>query len=235
MPDLSADQTFSFVVPLAGYGGPILSERFVATAWLMANGKIFVRTEPPPEPIPLEDAGTYEVDTRSDSDRAREAAPPLEAVRFIFRLFPTMRDEMLIERDLDELNGGPNVTVDLDKGIDNLWRTMRARFEAEIWPEGRPETRDPAELKREEEMIDLLYNAPENATDKGVLERMHAMRDRNRVAAEWKRLIVNPPRGWEDIAIIPLRSGTLEIIVAAYLKARREAEEALGKVQRSAS
>lgn len=230
-----AIRSFSFVVPTRGRGGPVFSERFVPTAWLMANGREVERTLPPPEPILPEEMGSYAPDARSFDDRMRDASPPPEAVRFAFRLLPTMRDEMLIDRAVDEINGGPDVTVDLDKAIDGLWRSMRTRFEAELWPEGRPETRDPEELKREEHMIDMLYKAPENATDRGVLERMHALRDRTRVAAEWGVMIVDPPRGWADISSVSLRSGLIDIIVAAYLRAKSEAEEELGKAQRSAS
>ena len=199
---------FSFVVPLEWTG-----DRWAAgsepSAWLAANGKS--TTRPPP---------TF--------DETTDPSEPLP-VRFTFRLDATMADLIKIERRVDEVNEGIGETVDLDSAIDRLWRSMRQRFEAEVWPDGRPKAMTTEDDREQERLIDQLYLSPDNDRERLILNRMHMMRDRQRVAAEWSIMIVGPPDGWADIATKPLRPGVAEAIALAYMDARQKATVASGK------
>lgn len=184
----------------------------------------------------------------------RETANAEEAVEFRIRLYPTMADEIAIERRLDEVNGGIGDTVDLEVAIDQTRERMRSRVERELWPDGRPVATTTAERQAQDLAAAAAWAAPELEMDRAVIQRMIALRDRQRIAAEWRILIVDPPMtqeerdqaavvrmtggkppapGWADIAERPLRAGYVEWIAGAYMRARSQAEEAEGKPQRS--
>jgi hypothetical protein len=146
-----------------------------------------------------------------------ETKDETQAVRFRFRVDRTARDDIRIERRMDEINGGVGETVDLDLAISGLADHMRARFEKQLWPDGRPRAATKEESDAQELLMSALYNGAENDRDRAALHRMYALRDRQRVAAAWTVLIVDPPEGWEDFSDRPLRPGFAEIIARTYV------------------
>lgn len=207
--------TFGFVVPLSWSGDP-WADGSEPTSWLGLDGRAVAK-----ETV-LEDA------------TSAPAPVPDRVARFTFKLQASMVESLKIEVALDDVNGGIEATVDLTNAMSQTYRRMRAAFEAEIWPvsdwpEGRPSPKNDEERKAQETLIDALFYADENATDRAALDRMGMIRDRQQVAAEWAVLIVNPPPGWESIADKPLRRGYAEAIATAYLRAKNEANAASGK------
>ncbi len=200
---------FSFVVPLDWTSAPWAANS-TPTAWLDVNGKKTIRWPAAP-------------------DATDEPGDLPRPVRFKFRLEAPMVDLLKIERRLDDVNGGIGETVDLDMGIDGLYRSIRARLEASLWPDGRPKATSPEEDAANDAEIDALYLGPTCSRDRNILNRMHMLRDRQKVAAEWAVLIVDPPAGWEDLATRPLAPGVAETIALAYMNARGEAARAAGK------
>jgi hypothetical protein len=166
----------------------------------------------------------------ADGERTEVAA---EAVVFRARLFASMADRIKVERRLDEVNGGIGETVDLDMGIEQVTRRLRAQVSADLWPDGRPETSDPEEKKTQERLLNVAFYADPYQKDRMVLQRMTALRDRQMMAAEWPILIVDPPEGWADVAKVPLPPGFAEQIARAYLHRKGVAEHAAVKRPRS--
>lgn len=195
---------FSYTVPLAWPGLP-WQEGTTPTAWLGEDGKRIPSTNPAEIP---------------DGTIRRVAT-------FSFRLFPTMRESIQIERNLDELNNGIGETVDLDQAIQQLWRRLRDRYEAQLWPDGRPKAGNNDEARAQEALIDALYRA--EGKDRAVIERMTMLRDRQRLAAEWPVLRVETPPGWEQIGDLRVSVEIQEAVILAHTRARLQAEADAGK------
>lgn len=145
-----------------------------------------------------------------------------EAIRFEFKGTRTLRDDLKIEVRLDEINGGIGETVDLELAVHDLREHLDRVILAELWPEGRPPAKDDAERQAQELLINVQADGEQFRKDRTVLNRMTALRDRQRVAAGWPTLIVDPPRGWEDLAEKELPHGYAEAIARAYLRAFEE-------------
>jgi hypothetical protein len=160
-----------------------------------------------------------------------EASAEADAAKFCFRLFPTGRDDIAIQSRLDELNGGIAQTVDLDRGILNLSRSLRENYEQMLWPEGRPKAETPEEAAEQEQQFSAAWNANalDDEQDRAVLGRMQHLEERQRHIAEWPLLGQGLPPAFADLADAPLPSRIREAILTCYRRAKLEAETAAGK------
>lgn len=164
-----------------------------------------------------------DLDGKPTPDRAK-------AAKFTFRLFPTMRDVARLEQRIDEVNEGIGNTVDLDVAIGNLWDQLRLRYEAALWPNGRPKAETTEELDKQAVAMQAAFDGDGAHRDRLVLRRMENLRRRNETAAEWTVFIVDPPKGWEDISTKVLDKREYhDAVLAAYSLAKSAAEVAAGK------
>lgn len=160
-----------------------------------------------------------------DTPEGPKEQPNPDVLTFRFRLHRTMRDDMQIERLVDELNGGPGATADLANGLDETIREARGSIERQLWPEGRPVATGEA-LKEQERKIAELYEQHE---DKAAIERMMWLQARQDFAASWSVLIIDPPAGWKEIVDKPLLPSVMNALVNAYVSEKAKAEKESGK------
>lgn len=150
-----------------------------------------------------------------------------EAVTFRFRLYPTMKEEALIQRELDTINGGIDKTTDLDNAITSLYADVRSRYEGELWPEGRPKPQSQEEADEQEALIQGLWDM--EGEDRRVMERMQQLQALHMVAAEWAHLGIELPPYYRDIASLPMPRARMDAFVTAYRRAKLRKEEETGK------
>lgn len=213
--------TFSYVAPVEWEGEPASSPE---VAWVGAEIGSIVR------------------------DRSAAAV-------FVHKLWTTAAEDTAIELATDELNGGMESTIDLGTGISNASHAIRLNARRILADrEGPPpveEPRKPGEEPTPEERAASAIRAkkleaiiteieartvppsdgPERALWRGLmgLQRMQALRDRQRIAAGWRITLVSAPDGWIDFASIRLADVVKGAIVGSHNRARRAAEEAAGK------
>lgn len=156
-----------------------------------------------------------------------------QAARFVFRVWPKGSDHIQIARRVDELNGGLAETADIELALGNLWRRLLARYEAELWPDGRPPAETSEELDQQEVMLNACH-AVDASEDRTAFERLDLLNNRQRTLAEWETLAVNVPDGWESLAERTISESVLDAIVASFRRARLERERDLGKAPPSA-
>lgn len=160
-----------------------------------------------------------------------ETKPPPEALTLRFRAMLNGRDEMKIQRKIDELNGGLRETVDLDMTRAKLWAALVAKYEAQLWPDGRPTARNRTEAAEQDRAINRLFAF--EGEDRVALERLIELCDRQRTFAEWAEAIVAPPPGWERLEDRAMPMDTMHAILRAYAAAKGAAESEAGKATRS--
>ncbi len=106
------------VVPLRWSGQPY-ADGSVPLAWLGSDG--------------------FELAGQRDANGAPLADPPEGAARFRFRARFTMRDRAALPRAIDEINGGPHVTHDIETTQRVLRRALEAVYAERLWPDEDPE------------------------------------------------------------------------------------------------
>jgi hypothetical protein len=163
----------------------------------------------------------------------KETKRKAQALTFKFHLWPNMREQGLIDFRYDQLSGGIESTLDLQRGLAGMQQVVREELIQKIWPptehpDGPPEPANEEEARVQDERIQELWS---DHTSKAMdaLARMSMLAARLETAAGWRILIVDPPEGWEDIAEKDMPPMRREAVLNAYMRARDEAQEAAGK------
>lgn len=159
---------------------------------------------------------------------------PEEAVRLRFRA-PTMRDTIKIEMALDDHTGGPAETQDLETAHSDLQALLLARYEVELWPDGRP-TAETQEEQREQtaQLNARLFS--DDSREVRAYRRISDMLHRAKVLAEMSALIEEPIswRTWGQREIDgPDAQNILTAMRDAYVRARDARNANRGKGWRS--
>jgi hypothetical protein len=170
-------------------------------------------------------------------------------MRLQFRTGATMRERMEFERAIDDVNGGPENTHDIDMTIGLLMRDLEIRYSDRIWPDGRPETDSPDELAAQTARINLELqqdlSRPPNGDEEDedaerrraavMYDRVSRMRDQARTLAE---MVVRHQRADGEDGLLDREWESPEHIdaaVAAYRAAKSAREQARGNASRSAA
>ena len=197
-------KTFEFVVPLH---------------WKSREGQA-----PDAPPVPLD----Y---LTPDGDSSTEAG---DAVRFSFRLWPTMRETAQIEQRQHELNGGRDNTSTLEQELEAARNTLRDAAATALLAGRQASELTPEERTALFAQVDAYaMRAPGLARPRALLLRLAEVHARHAMAAAWPVLGISLPKGWADISEVPLSPAVLSAILQAYTTARDEALDASGKTQPS--
>lgn len=171
------------------------------------------------------------VDSAPDAAMWPSTQAPEGALSLHFRSALTGRDEMAIQRRIDELHGGLRETVEIETTRAKLWAVLMARYEARLWPTGRPRALSVAEAQAQDLAVNRLYAV--EGEDRTALERLDDLCQRQRTFAEWGVAIINPPPGWARLEDREMSLDHMHAVFRAYRAAKAEAEAATGKAMRS--
>lgn len=160
------------------------------------------------------------------------AAPPGALVLQI-RPSMRMRDRHAFDRARDDVGGGPANTVDLDLGYEMHQAVLQAKYEQQLWPEGRPQVSDPAELAEQVEAINQLLSRDDSEEAKA-FRRIATLKDDVDTKAELIALLEGP-REWLNLVDRELEIEHIDAITLAYRVAKQKRDSDVGKVSRSAA
>lgn len=146
---------------------------------------------------------------------------------------PRHRDRIALRLAEHEFAEGLARYTGLERDIQELAATLRARAVRTLWGETIPDDISDAVASK---MISVFIAASDDS-EAAQLSRMQELREQITFFAEWRVLIVNPPRGWESIGDRPGNGpDDDDIFQWAWIRYREaRTAEAAGKLQPSAS
>lgn len=146
---------------------------------------------------------------------------------------PRHRDRIALKLAEHEFAGGLAKHSGLERDAHDLAATLRGRAIRALWGETIPEDISDVVASR---MINVFIAASDDP-EVAQLSQMQDLQEQIAFYAEWRVLIVNPPRGWESIADRPSDGpDDNDIFQYAWIRYREaRAAEAAGKLPPSAS
>lgn len=157
-----------------------------------------------------------------------------DAVRFRFKLWPTMRETSQIEQRLHDLNGGRANTTALERELEVARTDLRDAAVTALLAGRALSDLSPEEREDLATQVDVYaMRAPALTLQRAALMKLAEIDARHSMAAAWPVLGISHPRGWTDISEVSISPSTLTAILRAYTDARAEALDASGKPQPS--
>lgn len=151
-----------------------------------------------------------------------------EAASFTLLRTPKVLQRTEIERRCHQLAGGLRLWLGLVQNEADLWQSLAARYSAQLWPDGKPEAKAPAEAEGQLELLDTAFRT-DQSIDAAGLRAIRIQRRQIEFIATWTVVKVQVPPGWEDIAELPDEPPELATwLINAYDQAAARVTEALG-------
>lgn len=133
-----------------------------------------------------------------------------------------------VEQRCHELAGGLRAWLDMTVSEQDIWSNRLLAYSAAIWPDGRPKVESPAQEREQEALLQKAWEADRSDLATGLVHLRHTIQQ-IRFLATWPDIVVDAPRGWEDLRELPDDPpGLLDMLVRAYNAAVDASEATAG-------
>jgi hypothetical protein len=146
-----------------------------------------------------------------------------QVTTFTFYRSPTVLERTRILGRMHELAGGLAAYVELQAALESTGEKVRRRLNAELWPDGRPETDDPAERKAQEVAFNAAWMVDATPTRAHWLH-LRDIVDRWEFMAQWEVLAASVPPGWASVADVEADETMSTLLRTAFKEAFAEVD-----------